>query len=66
MNNQNAEDPHYPDIRFVDASDIEISINSKLGHEKAMQASIVESISLQHHNQKWQIDQCQSFHLIKL
>lgn len=52
MNNQIAEIAHYPDIRFVDASDIEISINSKLGHEKAMQASIVESISLQHHNQE--------------
>lgn len=38
----------YPVIRLVEVSDVEISIDSRLGHEKAMQASIVASTSLQH------------------
>jgi len=35
---------------MVAASNVEISILSRLGHEKATQASIVESKSLQHNN----------------
>jgi len=35
-------------IRLTAESETEISKNAKLGHENAMQASIVESTSLQH------------------
>jgi len=34
------------------APNVEISIHSRLGHEKATQASIVESKSLQHKNKR--------------
>lgn len=37
---------------MVAVSNVKISIHSRLGHEKAMQANIVESKSLQHNNKQ--------------
>ena len=39
-------------IRLAAVSDVEISIDSKLGQENAMQANIVASTSLQNPNKK--------------